>query len=78
MRRATGVQEEWPSRLLREQQAIQNPAYRPADTSQRGLGGNTAGPPPILQSDLHNARVTTRALADKRRRNLCDFSAFYR
>jgi hypothetical protein len=32
MRRATGVQEEWPSRLRLAPQAIQNPAYRPADT----------------------------------------------
>jgi hypothetical protein len=32
MRRATGVPEEWPSRLRFAPQAIQNPAYRPADT----------------------------------------------
>ena len=45
-RRATGVAEEWPSRSCAPRRAIQNPAYRPADTL-RGLGGNTAGPPPI-------------------------------
>jgi len=32
MRRETGVQEEWPSRLRFAPWAIQNPAYRPADT----------------------------------------------
>src|ERR1017187_10636207 len=47
MRRATGVPEEWPSRLRFAPRAIQNPAYRPADML-RGLGGKTAGPPPIL------------------------------
>jgi len=31
MRRATGVQEEWSSRLRFLPQAIQNPAYRLAD-----------------------------------------------
>jgi hypothetical protein len=40
-----------------DRRAIQNPAYRPADTSQRGLGGNTAGPPPIL----HEADQAERA-----------------
>src|SRR6202142_4718868 len=46
MRRATGAPEEWPSRLRFAPRAIQNPAYRPADML-RGLGGKTAGPPPI-------------------------------
>src|ERR1035441_10990469 len=48
MRRATGVPEEWPSRLRFAPQALQNPAYRPADML-RGLGGKTAGPPPIFE-----------------------------
>ncbi|HZL61052.1 MAG TPA: hypothetical protein VFC32_01985, partial [Pseudolabrys sp.] len=48
MRRATGVPEEWPSRLRFAPQALQNPAYRPADML-RGLGGKTAGPPPIFK-----------------------------
>src|SRR5262249_58988483 len=47
MRRATGVQEEWSSRLWFLPQAIQNPAYRPADLS-KGARRKTAGPPPIL------------------------------
>src|SRR5262249_59382909 len=46
MRRATGVQEEWSSRLRFLPQAIQNPAYRPADLS-KGARRKTAGPPPI-------------------------------
>src|SRR6476620_9238588 len=46
MRRATGVQEEWSSRLRFLPQAIQNPAYRPADLS-KGARLKTAGPPPI-------------------------------
>ena len=47
MRRATGVQEEWSSRLWFLTQAIQNPAYRPADLS-KGARRKTAGPSPIL------------------------------
>ena len=46
MRRATGVQEEWSSRLRFLPQAIQNPAYRLADT-RKGARRKTAGPPPI-------------------------------
>src|SRR5512141_1070511 len=48
MRRAPGVREEWPSRLRCEPQAIQNPAYRSADTSNGGSAENTAGSPPIF------------------------------
>ncbi len=43
-RRVTGVTEEWPSRGGNA--ALQNPAYRPADML-RGLGANSAGPPPF-------------------------------
>src|SRR3954452_11238865 len=48
-RRATGVAEEWPSRTRRKPRAIQNPAYRPSDLKW-GLGGHTAGPPPIYRA----------------------------
>src|SRR6266446_7521289 len=34
-RRVTGVAEEWPSRGVRKHPAIQNPAYRLADTEAR-------------------------------------------
>ena len=44
MRRATGVQEEWPSRLRFAPQAIQNPAYRLADTRNGGSAGNRRAP----------------------------------
>jgi hypothetical protein len=45
MRRATGVPEEWPSRLLAlGQQAIQNPAYRPADTLKGARRKKPPGP----------------------------------
>jgi len=33
--------------------ALQNPAYRLADTI-RGLGGHTAGPPPILDVEARD------------------------
>ncbi len=36
--------------------ALQNPAYRLADML-RGLGGNTAGPPPIPGLDISLAAV---------------------
>ena len=52
-RRATGVAEEWPSRAKRLLRALQNPAYRLADTI-RGLGGHTAGPPPILDVEARD------------------------
>src|SRR5437763_38070 len=42
-RRATGVPEEWPSRVEHPLHALQNPAYRPAD-ALRGLGGKPPGP----------------------------------
>jgi len=44
MRRATGVPEEWPSRLRFRPQAIQNPAYRPPD-HLRGVRRAHAGRP---------------------------------
>src|SRR6185312_6025518 len=48
-RRVTGVQEEWPSRVRDAfPHAIQNPAYRLADTYRRALGGKPAGRPPIF------------------------------
>src|SRR5262249_43158651 len=79
MRRAIGVQEEWPSRLPLVLQAIQNPAYRPADTSSSG--GPTAKPPgpitvPILRRGLRDlpanrSRAETRGVGKvaKRRRD---------
>ncbi len=48
MRRVTGVPEEWPSRLLREQQALQNPAYRPADMLKGRPAENPPGAPPVF------------------------------
>ena len=42
-RRATGVPEEWPSRMRIRSHAIQNPAYRPADVRIRALGGTPPG-----------------------------------
>ena len=44
--RASVVPEEWPSRLDRGNagKALQNPAYRPADTDQRGVRRERAGP----------------------------------
>jgi hypothetical protein len=44
--RASVVPEEWPSRLGRGNagKALQNPAYRPADTDQRGVRRERAGP----------------------------------
>ena len=44
--RASAVPEEWPSRLGRGNagKALQNPAYRPADTDQRGVRRERAGP----------------------------------
>ena len=51
-RRATGVPEEWPSRVRLAPQAIQNPAYRPADT-----GRGSAAQPPGPRQFFHSCRA---------------------
>src|SRR5664279_5947682 len=52
-RRVTGVPEEWPSRLrVKCPQALQNPAYRPADMLTRARWEIT-GPSPISVSYTH-------------------------
>ena len=61
-RRATGVPEEWPSRLRFAPQAIQNPAYRPADTSNGGSAQKTAEPPPIFAASEKPVRRKSRSL----------------
>ena len=42
------VPEEWPSRTIRKDGALQNPAYRPADMLNEGLGATTPGPSPFV------------------------------
>src|SRR5664280_49482 len=44
MRRATGVPEEWPSRVPLARHAIQNPAYRPADMLKGARRQNRRAP----------------------------------
>ena len=56
MRRATGVPEEWPSRLRREPQALQNPAYRSADMFKGRLAENPPGAPPFLARRKRTSR----------------------
>src|SRR6185437_13019246 len=63
MRRVTGVPEEWPSRLRYEPQALQNPAYRPADMFKGRPAENPPGAPPFLHdrgSLIQIARLPTR------------------
>jgi hypothetical protein len=43
------VPEEWPSRIVSRKQgdALQNPAYRPADMLKRGVRRNAPDPSPF-------------------------------
>jgi hypothetical protein len=47
--RASAIPEEWPSRIVPRKlgDALQNPAYRPADAENEGFGATTPDPSPF-------------------------------
>jgi hypothetical protein len=57
MRRATGVPEEWPSRLRFAPQALQNPAYRPADNVKGARRKNPPSPRQFQRSIVSPALI---------------------
>ena len=58
MRRATGVPEEWPSRLRFAPQAIQNPAYRPADMCKGARRQKPPGPRQFCGEVAHGSSAS--------------------